>query len=134
MSLDSWDPDSELQSRSLELGQAPLARLISYSREERLSELAELISPEESQVLAGLMHIEHTAWQSAAEDMGDEDLLHLIRFFAAAENLSGWEAGPRSPVIPLAKTLRGRGVRLERELLRWLREINENRYLPYGPL
>ena len=58
----------------------------------------------------------------------------LIRFFAVAENLPGWEAGAESPVIPLAKVLRKRGVRLDKELLQWIREVNENRFLPYGPL
>ena len=106
----------------------------SLSREERLSTLAEEIGPEESQVLAGLMHIDHDAWLNAAEALSDDELRHLIRFFAVAENLPGWEAGERSPVIPLARTLRRRGERLERELLQWLREVNDNRFLPYGPL
>jgi hypothetical protein len=51
-----------------------------------------------------------------------------------AENLPGWEAGAESPVIPLAKILRQRGTRLEKTLLAWLREVSDNRYLPYGPL
>jgi hypothetical protein len=51
-----------------------------------------------------------------------------------AENLPGWEAGADSPVIPLAKILRQRGARLDKPLLQWLREVNKNRYLPYGPL
>jgi len=53
---------------------------------------------------------------------------------AVAENLPGWEAGQQSPVIPLAKVLRTRGQRLDRDLLQWLREVNDNRFLPYGPL
>lgn len=134
MSLGSWDPDAELQANSLALGDAPLERLINYSRKEQLSDLGQLISDDESQVLAGLMHIDHPAWLAAAENLVDDDLLHLIRFFAVAENLPGWEAGARSPVIPLARTLRRRGVRLDRELLQWLREVSDNRYLPYGPL
>ena len=80
------------------------------------------------------MHIDHDAWLNAAEALSDDELRHLIRFFAVAENLPGWEAGERSPVIPLARTLRRRGERLERELLQWLREVNDNRFLPYGPL
>ena len=80
------------------------------------------------------MLIEHSAWLEAAETRPDEDLLDLIRFFAVAENLPGWEAGEKSPVIPLAKALRKRGTRLDKDLLRWLREVSDNRYLPYGPL
>jgi hypothetical protein len=113
---------------------ASLERFIRYSREGPLEQLEQLIADDESQALAGLMHIEHSEWLKAVEALPDDDLLHLIRFFAAAENLPGWEAGKRSPVIPLAKTLRRRGVRLEKGLLQWLREVNQNRYLPYGPL
>jgi hypothetical protein len=132
--IGSWDPDAELQASSLELGDAPLQRLIAYSREERLSSLTEEIGPEESQALAGLMHIDHDAWLNTAETLSEDELRHLIRFFAVAENLPGWKAGERSPVIPLARTLRRRGVRLGRDLLQWLREVNDNRFLPYGPL
>ena len=85
-------------------------------------------------VLPALMKIDHNTWRAAAEPLPDDDLLHLIRFFAVAENLPGWEAGADSPVIPLAKILRQRGARLDKPLLQWLREVNDNRYLPYGPL
>ena len=93
-----------------------------------------MLGADEQQVLAGLMKIDHSTWQRAAAPLGDDALLQLIRFFAVAENLPGWEAGAQSPVIPLAKALRKRGVRLDRDLLRWLREVNDNRFLPYGPL
>ncbi len=80
------------------------------------------------------MKVDHNAWQKAADTLSDDELLHLIRFFAVAENLPGWEAQEKSPVIPLAKNLRKRGVRLDKALLQWLREVNNNRFLPYGPL
>jgi len=134
MSLGSWDPDADSAAHHLQIEPATLGRFIGYSREEQLSQLEQLISPDENQVLAGLMQIDHSAWLAAIESLPEEDLLHLIRFFAVAENLPGWEAGPKSPVIPLAKTLRKRGVRLDKALLHWLREVNDNRFLPYGPL
>ena len=100
----------------------------------QLDRLDRLLSAEDKQLLAGLMTIDHETWRAAAEPLPDGELLHLIRFFAAAENLPGWEAGANSPVIPLAQILRRRGVRLDRELLQWLREVSDNRFLPYGPL
>ena len=80
------------------------------------------------------MHLDASHWDQVAASHSDDDLLHLIRFFTLAENLPGWEAGETSPVIPLAKTLRQRGMKLDKELLRWIRSVNNNRYLPYGPL
>ena len=134
MSLGSWDPKVASQSTELLLESALLRRLIAYSDEEKLAQLEQLLSADEKQRLAGLMKIDPLIWQGAAEPLLENDLLHLIRFFAVAENLPGWEAGATSPVIPLAKILRKRGVRLDKSLLQWLREVNDNRYLPYGPL
>jgi hypothetical protein len=134
MSLGSWDPKIEAQSNELLLEPDLLRLLIAYSDKEQLAQLEQLISPSDKQRLAGLMKIDPLAWQTAAESLLENELLHLIRFFAVAENLPGWEAGATSPVIPLAKILRKRGARLDRSLLQWLRKVNDNRYLPYGPL
>jgi hypothetical protein len=134
MSLGSWDPKVEAQSTELLLESDLLRRLIAYSHEEQLAQLEQLLNANDKQRLAGLMKIDPLIWQTAAEPLLENDLLHLIRFFAVAENLPGWEAGATSPVIPLAKILRQRGVRLDKSQLQWLREVNDNRYLPYGPL
>ena len=134
MSLGSWDPKVEAQSTELLLESDLLRRLIAYSHDEQLAQLEQLLNANDKQRLAGLMKIDPLIWQTAAEPLLENDLLHLIRFFAVAENLPGWEAGATSPVIPLAKILRQRGVRLDKSLLQWLREVNDNRYLPYGPL
>ena len=134
MSLGSWDPKIAAADDALLLQPALLRRLIDFDRADQLAQLEQLLSDEDKQRLAGLMKIDHHSWRSAAEPLPDDDLLHLIRFFGAAENLAGWEAGADSPVIPLAKILRRRGTRLDKTLLQWLRDINDNRYLPYGPL
>ena len=51
-----------------------------------------------------------------------------------AENLSGCEANDKSPVIHISRLLRRRGYRLDKELLLWIRDVNKNRFLPYGAL
>ena len=134
MSLGSWDPKVESSDTALLLRPDLLQRFIDYDRENQLLQLDQLFSDEEKQRLAGLMKIDHNTWRATAEFLPEADLIHLIRFFAMAENLPGWEAGAESPVIPLAKILRHRGTRLDKTLLQWLREVNDNRYLPYGPL
>lgn len=134
MSLGSWDPKLASADSTLLLHADLLRRLIEYDRQDQLAQLEQLLSDEDKQRLAPLMKIDHNAWRVAAEPLHEDDLLHLIRFFSVAENLPGWEAGADSPVIPLAKILRQRGMRLDKPLLQWLREVNDNRYLPYGPL
>ncbi len=134
MTLGTWDPNLESADSDVLLDPALLNRLITYDRENGLSRLEQLLDDADKQRLAGLMKIDHGSWRAAAEGLPDTDVVHLIRFFAVAENLPGWEAGADSPVIPLAKVLRQRGARLDKSLLQWLREVNENRFLPYGPL
>ncbi len=134
MSLGSWDPNAGSQSSDLQLTPDLLKRLIGYAANEQLDQLEQILGEKEDEQLARLMQIDHALWRSAVEDFSEEDILQLIRFFAVAENLPGWEAGATSPVIPLAKVLRKRGAKLDKTLLQWLREVNENRYLPYGPL
>ena len=134
MALGSWDPKLEAVDNVLLLQPSLLRRLIDFDCNDQLTGLEQLLGEEDKQRLSGLMKIDHDSWRAAVKSLADGDLLHLIRFFAVAENLPGWEAGAHSPVIPLAKTLRQRGVKLDKALLQWLREVNENRYLPYGPL
>ena len=134
MAVGSWDPDAEASAQPLELDPALLAQLIAYSERDQLLELDKLLPADDSPELSYLMKLDHSVWLGCAKNLADGDILHLIRFFAAAENLSGWEALEKSPAIPLAKTLRKRGVRLDKEFLQWLRTISSNRFLPYGPL
>ena len=134
MSIGSWDPTADAAAHSIHIEAATLQRFIELSRSDQLDQLEDLFAGDESQVLSGLMELDSALWLASAESLTEEDLLHLIRFFAVAENLPGWEAGEKSPVIPLAKTLRKRGAKLDKELLRWIRSVSDNRYLPYGPL
>ena len=134
MSLGSWDPEAESAATRIEIEPSILERLVAYSSDHQLDSLEQLLSGEDSQVLSGLIKIEHQQWLETADSLPQETVLHLIRFFTVAENLPGWEAGANSPVIPLAKSLRRRGVRLDKAMLQWIRQVNPNRYLPYGPL
>ena len=134
MSLGTWDPSLASSNAENLLSADTLDRLIGYDRENQLHQLDELLSSDEQQRLAALMKVDHETWRGVAEPLADAAVIHLLRFFAVAENLPGWEAGAQSPVIPLARVLRKRGARLDKPMLQWLREVNDNRFLPYGPL
>lgn len=134
MSLGTWDPDADAAAHDAGIETAVLSRFIQIARDEMLPQLADMLLEDEQQIYAGMMQLEADDWLAAAANLNDDEVLQLLRFFAVAENLPGWEAGPKSPVIPLAKTLRKRGVRLDKIQLQWLRDVNKNRFLPYGPL
>ena len=110
---------------------------------ERLQDLLTQISGLEENALAAslndefirsntqLMKLDATSWQ-VAEQLMEDDLVALVRFFTLAEmQLSGWEAGNRSPVIPIVKILKQRD-QFSPELRKWIKASTDNRYLPYG--
>lgn len=134
MSLGTWDPNLTSADTENLLSTETMDRLIGYAHDDQLQQLDDLLSDEDQQRLAPLMKVDHDTWQGIAESMKDSEVIHLLQFFAVAENLPGWEAGAQSPVIPLAKVLRKRGARVDKKMLQWLREVNDNRFLPYGPL
>lgn len=132
MSLGSWSPDAENAKSSLRIEAETMQAFIAYSRNDQLAQIDQLLAADQQQILSGLMQLEREQWMQFAKTLEDEEIIHLIRFFTVAEQLPGWQSGDKSPVIGLAKTLRQRGKKLERELLLWIREHSDNRFLPYG--
>ena len=80
---------------------------------------------------SAVMNLDASAW-SAAELMAGDEIAHLIRVFTLLEmQVPGWDAGAKSPVIPLVKVLKSRGE-FSPELRKWIKASTDNRYLPYG--
>lgn len=72
-----------------------------------------------------------TAWE-AARALDSDTIISLVRLFTLVEEqVSGWDAGNKSPVISLAKILKERGY-LEADLRKWIKSNTKNRYLPHG--
>jgi len=134
MSVGSWNPDLDTKSGTSEIDRSWLNKFILWAEHNRLDHIAELLSETEQKTLAPLMQKSSEQWLRIAEDYDHQQLLSLIHFFTVAENLPGWKSAEKSPVIPLARVLRKQGKKLDRQLLLWIREVSDNRFLPYGPL
>ncbi|MGK0500527.1 MAG: hypothetical protein ACJAYG_002178 [Oceanicoccus sp.] len=134
MSIGSWNPDTEQAAGGKAIDPQILRGYIVLSQQQQLEQLSSLIDNTEQQDQAYLMTLEKTDWIQAAADFSDEDVEHLIRFFTIAEQLAGWEAGSKSPVIGLGKSLKQRGKVITRELVLWIKANSNNQYLPHGPL
>ena len=78
-------------------------------------------------------HDDKVDWKAAATGLESAQLIALIRLYTLAERLPGWEAGARSPVIPLAAELKKRGDYPD-DLTAWIKANTDNRFLPYGSL
>lgn len=88
----------------------------------------------ELELLAPVMSLEADQWDAAARNEDAVELVAWIRFFTLAEaRLPAFDAGAKSPVIPLARVLRERGA-YPAELTAWIRAHSDNRFLPHGSL
>ena len=54
-------------------------------------------------------------------------------FFTLIEMaLPEWAAGAKSPVISINKILKSRGHKLEKDMLLWIKQNSDNRFIPNG--
>ena len=126
MVIDVWEPK---QPAGVTLEQ--LTALAAQMVDADLSDLGTLLDKESIKRDATLMTQTEESWEVAAS-LSDDDIVVLVRFFTLAEmQLAGWVAGKRSPVVPLVKILKSRGV-FTPELRKWVKANTDNRYLPNG--
>lgn len=133
MSINTWNPDSELQKKTPAATSINLQDYIdtgaSASIEEEIRELAKSRIDE----LTPLMKQPENYWRTATKSLPDANLWHLIRFFTVAEEIHGQLfAGKESPVIALNRLLKQRNAPLSREQILWIKSHTTNRYLPNG--
>tara|TARA_E500000331_G_scaffold205891_2_gene197496 strand:- start:4126 stop:4611 length:486 start_codon:yes stop_codon:yes gene_type:complete len=126
MAIDIWEPQQPLTVTT-----ERLSALAAQMSDAESGNLASLLGEEGVKRDAGLMTQPEENW-SVAESLSNEDIVRLVRFFTLAEmQLPGWEAGKRSPVIPLVKILKARST-FTPELRKWIKASADNRYLPNG--
>lgn len=126
MSVESFDPSAAGAS----VDGATIERLLQAAADAPEFGLSAL----ERSHFAGLMSQAPDVWTDAVAELPSSRVEALIRFFTLAEEtISGWQAGAKSPVIPLVKVLKARGD-YQRELTQWIKANTSNRFLPHGSL
>lgn len=135
MSIGAWDPNEGQAAPTFEPTAEQLALFISLSRDDKLEALSEKLDATQQTDWRPVMQLERQLWIKTADNYSEEEVIHLIRFFTEAEmQVPGWEAAEHSPVIGLVKALRKRGTPPAKDLLLWIKEKSNNRFLPNGPL
>ncbi|NHO65047.1 hypothetical protein G8770_05770 [Aestuariicella hydrocarbonica] len=135
MSVGAWDPTQSDNSAAFDIDPAILEKFIALGSAEPINNLNTQISAEDKAQQAPLMRQPKDTWIATAESLTNDQIVHLVRFFTLAEmQISGWEAGAESPVIGLVKALRLRKAPPSKELLMWIKEHSDNRFLPNGAL
>jgi|TARA_B110000914_G_scaffold54057_1_gene46732 hypothetical protein len=129
MSVGVWKPGGDAESRVVSPALLDrflqLANGLSGAVDAGMLDAAELANEN------WVMKAGPTAWE-AARALDSDMAISLVRLFTLVEEqVSGWEAGNKSPVISLAKILKERGD-LEADLRKWIKSNTKNRYLPHG--
>lgn len=72
-------------------------------------------------------------WQPALTMFNADELFRLATFFTLAEMaFSGWQCGARNPAIWIFRYLKKNGQLPEKDAIRHLKSLTDNRYIPYG--
>ena len=129
MSVGVWKPSGQVQVKSIDV--ELLKRFINVANELGEDINADSLQAQDMASTSWVMNLDRDAWSVSAE-LSSEQLKVLIRWFTLVEeNVQGWEAGNKSPVIALVSQLKARGE-FEGELRKWIKSTTTNRYLPYG--
>lgn len=93
---------------------------------------AGLSSAEQQQALPWL-RLPEEQWQPVLATLDAAALFDLAVFFTLAEQqLSGWQCGARNPAIWIFRYLRQHQQLPEKEQIRQLKKLTDNRFIPYG--
>jgi len=132
MTTGTWDPGSKTSKLDVNIDPALLQRFLVLAVNNQLSDLANNIDEQDKSQFA-IMQADLTQWKNAVNDYSETQLIALIRFFTLIEMaLPEWAAGAKSPVISINKILKSRGHKLEKEMLLWIKQNSDNRFIPNG--
>lgn len=82
-----------------------------------------------------ILQLSDEIWLQSLNDFDNSELLDLIKFFTLVEmQLDDWISGENSPVIKINKILKKRGIKLDHEMLLWIKKNSSNRYIPNGKI
>jgi hypothetical protein len=93
----------------------------------------ELLNDEQlTQLKSWIQHSEQQ-WQSVLPQLSDDQLLMVARWYVRAEmELSGWESGANNPAIWVFRWLKQQKRLPDKEHIRALKALTQNRFIPYG--
>jgi hypothetical protein len=128
MTVDSWDPSSGSELKPLDLER--FCRAAAELEAEQFG----LSDHEIARLAPFSRHQGSINWSQLAADLDSDAVVGLIRLFTLAEGMfPAWEAGARSPVVPLVALLKARDA-YPPDLTRWIKANTSNRFLPHGSL
>lgn len=131
MTIGSWDPNKKTTTANDEVNSELLACFIAATK--KLPCELNTILPKEQLQQSQIIEASASAWQIAINEFSNKELVLLIQFFTVVEaQLPAWTAGAKSPAILINRELRRRGEKLNKEILLWIKDNTDNRFIPNG--
>lgn len=131
MTIGSWDPNEKTTTANDEVNSELLACFIAATKK-LPCELNTILRKEQLQQ-SQIIEASASAWQIAINEFSNKELVLLIQFFTVVEaQLPAWTAGAKSPAILINRELRRRGEKLNKEILLWIKNNTDNRFIPNG--
>lgn len=131
--IETWSPNQKQEELQQPIDQTALNKFINISKANKLNELEQQLDSAAIAQHQPLMKKHKSTWEDATKPLTTEELVHLVKFFTVAEmQLSGWEAGSKSPVVWICRALKSRNAFPDSELTAWIKKNTDNKFLPYG--
>ena len=131
MTVGSWEPNEKKTTANDEVNSELLACFIAATK--KLPCELNTILPKEQLQQSQIIEASASAWQIAINEFSNKELVLLIQFFTVVEaQLPVWAAGAKSPAILINRELRRRGEKLNKEILLWIKDNTDNRFIPNG--
>ena len=81
----------------------------------------------------GWLKLPEKEWQPLLQSLNKDELFPLAAFFTLAEKqLNGWQCGDSNPAIWIFRYLRSAQALPDKEHIRALKQLTDNRFIPYG--
>ena len=131
MNTKIWDPENKKKSN---IDNGLLDQFIQIVRNCEESNIKNHLTDVEKNKFY-ILRISDDIWLQSLNDFDNAELLDLIKFFTLIEmQLDDWISGENSPVIKINKILKKRGIKLDQQMLLWIKKNSSNRYIPNGKI
>lgn len=129
--IDQWDPSLPTTSRPDSTLLIRLAEQSKVLREQGKEALT--LTAEDLQQGASWIQQSEDIWLEAIATLSDDTLINLAFFYTQAEmDLSGFQAKAKNPAIWIFRYLRQAKRLPEKNVIRDLKALTDNRFIPYG--
>ena len=131
MNTKIWDPENKKKSN---IDNGLLDQFIQIVRNCEESNIKNHLTDFEKNKFY-ILRLSDDIWLQSLNDFDNAELLDLIKFFTLIEmQLDDWISGENSPVIKINKILKKRGIKLDQQMLLWIKKNSSNRYIPNGKI